>query len=122
MSSPAPAITADANSTFSRLREDFPILSREINGKPLVYLDNAATTPVRPEVLEAMLPYFTDKYGNPSSIYPLADVSKSAIDIARKQVASVLNCRPREVVFTSGGTEADNAALKGAVRDRKSVV
>jgi cysteine desulfurase len=84
----------------------------------LNYLDNAATTPVRPEVLEAMLPYFSDNFGNPSSIYPLADVSKSAIDIARRQVATVLNCRPREVVFTSGGTEADNAALKGAIASR----
>jgi cysteine desulfurase len=81
----------------------------------LNYLDNAATTPVRPEVLEEMLPYFSENFGNPSSIYPLADVSKSAVDNARRQVASVLNCRPREVVFTSGGTEADNAALKGAI-------
>jgi len=81
----------------------------------LNYLDNAATTPVRPEVLEAMLPYFTDKYGNPSSIYPLADVSKDGVDQARRQLANVLNCRPREVIFTSGGTEADNAALKGTV-------
>jgi len=81
----------------------------------LNYLDNAATTPVRPEVLEAMLPYFSENFGNPSSIYPLADLSKFAIDTARKQVAAVLNCRPREVVFTSGGTEADNAALKGAI-------
>jgi len=84
----------------------------------LKYLDNAATTPVRPEVLEAMLPYFSENFGNPSSIYPLADVSKNGIDVARRQVASVLNCRPREVVFTSGGTEADNAALKGAITSR----
>lgn len=83
------------------------------------YLDNAATTPVRPEVLEAMLPFFSENFGNPSSIYPLADVSKSAIDLARRQVANALNCRPREVVFTSGGTEADNAALKGAVLNRQ---
>jgi len=85
----------------------------------LSYLDNAATTPVRPEVLEAMLPFFSENFGNPSSIYPLADVSKSAIDLARRQVANALNCRPREVVFTSGGTEADNAALKGAVLNRQ---
>ena len=84
----------------------------------LKYLDNAATTPVRPEVLKAMLPYFSENFGNPSSIYPLADVSKNGIDVARRQVASVLNCRPREVVFTSGGTEADNAALKGAITSR----
>jgi cysteine desulfurase len=85
----------------------------------LNYLDNAATTPVRPEVLEAMLPYFTESFGNPSSIYPLADLSKNAIDVARRQVAGVLNCRPREVIFTSGGTEADNAALKGAIASRE---
>ena len=65
-----------------------------------------------------MLPYFSENFGNPSSIYPLADVSKNGIDVARRQVASVLNCRPREVVFTSGGTEADNAALKGAITSR----
>ena len=81
----------------------------------LNYLDNAATTPVSAEVFEEMLPYFSENFGNPSSIYPLADLSKSAIDKARRQVAGVLNCRPREVVFTSGGTEADNAALKGAI-------
>jgi cysteine desulfurase len=85
----------------------------------LKYLDSAATTPVRPEVLEVMMPFFSQNFGNPSSIYPLADLSKSAIDAARKQIASVLNCRPREVVFTSGGTEADNAALKGAVANRE---
>jgi len=103
------------------------VASKE-NIRLLNYLDNAATTPVRREVLEAMLPFFSENFGNPSSIYPLADVSKSAIDVARRQIADVLNCRPREVVFTSGGTEADNAALKGAVlsRDRshptKSIV
>ena len=62
-----------------------------------------------------MLPYFTHKYGNPSTIYQLPDVSKDGVDQARRQLANVLNCRPREVIFTSGGTEADNAALKGTV-------
>ncbi len=85
----------------------------------LNYLDSAATTPVRPEVLEVMLPFFSQNFGNPSSIYPLADLSKSAIDAARKQISNVLNCRPREVVFTSGGTEADNAALKGVIANRE---
>lgn len=82
----------------------------------LIYLDHAATTPVRQEVLDAMLPYFSKLYGNPSSLYPLATESYKAIDRARAQVAAVLNCRPAEVVFTSGGTEADNAAIKGVAQ------
>ena len=101
-----------------RYRTSANPVASEGSSSLLKYLDNAATTPVRPEVLEAMLPYFSENFGNPSSIYPLADVSKNGIDVARRQVASVLNCRPREVVFTSGGTEADNAALKGAITSR----
>ena len=81
----------------------------------IVYLDHAATTPVRPEVLEAMLPYFGDSFGNPSSLYALAGESRNGIDVARRQVASLLNCRTSEVVFTGGGTEADNLAIKGAL-------
>lgn len=79
-----------------------------------VYLDHAATTPVRPEVLEAMMPYFSEKFGNPSSLYALAEESRNALDEARERVAAVLNCRPREIVFTGGGTESDNTAVKGA--------
>ncbi|MSP78076.1 MAG: cysteine desulfurase [Dehalococcoidia bacterium] len=79
-----------------------------------VYVDHAATTPMRPEVLQAMMPYFTTYFGNPSSIYNLAQESRKAVDIAREQVAKVLGCRASEVVFTSGGTESDNAAIKGA--------
>ena len=79
----------------------------------LIYLDHAATTPVRPEVLEAMLPYFNQAFGNPSSLYAIAGESRNAIDEARARVASVLNCRTSEVVFTGGGTEADNMAVKG---------
>ena len=78
-----------------------------------IYLDHAATTPVRQEVLEAMLPYFSENYGNPSSLYSVAEKSKDAIEDSRREIASVLGCRPNEVVFTSGGTESDNAALKG---------
>ncbi len=81
--------------------------------QPLIYFDHAATTPVRPEVLEAMLPYFSQIYGNPSSIYGLAQQSRKAVDQARQSVANVLGCRPTEVVFTSGGTESDNAAICG---------
>ena len=79
----------------------------------IIYLDHAATTPVRSEVLEAMLPYFSEAFGNPSSLYAIAGESRNAIDEARARVASVLNCRTSEVVFTGGGTEADNMAIKG---------
>ncbi|MXX92321.1 MAG: cysteine desulfurase [Chloroflexi bacterium] len=79
----------------------------------IIYLDHAATTPVREEVLDAMLPYFSEAFGNPSSLYAIAGESRNAIDEARSRVASVLNCRTSEVVFTGGGTEADNMAVKG---------
>ncbi len=77
-------------------------------------MDHAATTPVHPKVLEAMLPYFSDIYGNPSGIYAVAQEARKAVDEARLAVAGVLGCKPAEIVFTSGGTESDNAALKGA--------
>jgi cysteine desulfurase len=79
-----------------------------------IYMDHAATTPVNAEVLEAMLPYFTRNFGNPSSLYALAQDAAKALDDAREQVAKVLNCRANEVIFTSGGTESDNTALRGA--------
>ena len=69
-----------------------------------IYLDHAATTPVDPAVLEAMLPYFTEWYGNPSSIYRLGQESLAAIDSARGSAARVLACQPAEIVFTSGAT------------------
>ncbi|MDR2523494.1 MAG: cysteine desulfurase NifS [Synergistaceae bacterium] len=78
-----------------------------------VYLDHAATTPMDPEVLEAMTPYFTEVFGNPSSIYSFAAKSRAAIEKARGQVAAALNALPEEIFFTSSGTEADNWALKG---------
>ena len=80
----------------------------------LIYLDHAATTPVRPEAMEAMLPYFCESYGNPSSIYNLAQESRKALDNAREVMANVLGTRRSHVVFTSGGTESDNTAIKGA--------
>jgi len=80
----------------------------------LIYMDHAATTPVRPEVLAAMLPYFTESFGNPSSIYTLAQESRKAVDDARETIAHLLGARMSEVVFTSGGTESDNTALKAA--------
>ncbi len=78
-----------------------------------VYMDNAATTRVKKEVLEEMLPYFTENYGNPSSIYTLGSKSKNAIEIARERVAKAINADPKEIFFTAGGSEADNWAIKG---------
>ena len=80
-----------------------------------VYLDNASTTPLDPEVFEAMKPYWFETFGNPSSIHNHGREARSAIEKARKQVAELINVAPSEIFFTSGGTEADNWALKGAV-------
>jgi cysteine desulfurase len=78
-----------------------------------VYLDYAATTPTHPDVVKAMLPYFTDNFGNPSSIYASGQNTKDAVGSARKNVADFIGARSEEIVFTSGGTEADNLALEG---------
>src|SRR3990172_7358343 len=85
-----------------------------------VYLDHAATTPVHPKALEAMLPYFSEQYGNPSSIYSLAREARKALDGAREVVSGILGCKPNEVLFTSGGSESDNTAIKGAAFAAKS--
>jgi cysteine desulfurase len=82
-----------------------------------VYLDNAATTPLDPLVLEAMMPYMTDHFGNPSSTHAFGRKTKNAIEISRKKVADYLNAEPSEIIFTSGGTEADNMALRCGVMD-----
>jgi cysteine desulfurase len=79
-----------------------------------VYLDHAATTPLRPEVLEVMLPYLTEHFGNPSSAHSFGRQAREALDDAHERVAARLNAQAREIVFTSGGTEANNLALKGA--------
>ena len=79
----------------------------------IVYLDHAATTATDPRVVEAMLPYFVENYGNPSTLYALGRQSRDAMEKARTQVAGLLHCRPDEIAFTSGGTEADNWAIKG---------
>ena len=79
----------------------------------VIYLDHAATTPTRPEVVARMLPYFGELFGNPSSIYTLGRKSLDAIDSAHEAVARALHCRPTEIVFTGGGSEADNLAIKG---------
>ncbi|MCD1261997.1 cysteine desulfurase [Paenibacillus athensensis] len=82
----------------------------------MIYLDHSATTPIHPDVLEAMLPFLQEEYGNPSSkYYALADNAKRAVTIAREQVASLINCHHDEVVFTSGATESNNMILKGVV-------
>lgn len=82
--------------------------------KKLIYMDNAATTPVKPEVLEAMLPYFTEKFGNPSSIYSISSETKKAITDARAVIAGTINTTPENIYFTAGGSESDNWALKVA--------
>jgi cysteine desulfurase len=90
--------------------------------RPPVYLDHAATTPVRPEVLDAMMPYLTDRsFGNPSSAHRFGRAARAGIEQARRQIAEALDAEPNQVVFTSGGTEADNLGIVGAAlaaRDR----
>ena len=83
-------------------------------------MDNSATTPVKAEVLEEMLPYFTEKYGNPSSIYSLGGQSKIAVEKAREKVAIALGAKSKEIYFTSGGSEADNWAIKGVAFANKN--
>jgi cysteine desulfurase len=80
-----------------------------------IYLDNNATTPVLPEVFEAMRPYFGDQFGNASSIHQNGQLARAAIEDARESVAALLACQPAEIIFTSGGTEADNLAIAGLV-------
>ncbi|MEC7836214.1 MAG: cysteine desulfurase family protein, partial [Chloroflexota bacterium] len=80
----------------------------------IIYFDHGATTQMRPEVLDAMLPYMQSSYGNPSSIYTLAQEARKAVDESRESVARILGARISEIMFTSGGTESDNAAIKGA--------
>ncbi|HTS45263.1 MAG TPA: cysteine desulfurase family protein [Puia sp.] len=82
-----------------------------------IYLDNAATTPLDEQVLEAMMPYLTERFGNPSSIYSYGRESRLAIETSRKNVARILQANPAEIFFTSGGTESSNTAVTAAVRD-----
>lgn len=88
----------------------------------LVYLDHAATTPLRPEALEAMLPFLTDAFGNPSGSHAVSRRAKQAIEEARDTVAEALGARPNEIVFTAGGTEADNLAILGTYEARGGAV
>ncbi len=92
-------------------------LSKRYNPQTMIeriYLDYAATTPVATRVLDAMMPYFSASFGNPSSVHRYGQIAEAAIDSARETVAAALNCRPEEIVFTSCGSESDNLALRGA--------
>src|SRR5215210_2248751 len=87
----------------------------------MIYLDHAATTKPAPEVIEAMLPYYREHYGNASSLYSLGRESRKAVESARELAAAFFGCRPQEILFTSGGSESDNLALRGvmvALRER----
>ncbi|MFO8081944.1 MAG: cysteine desulfurase NifS [Armatimonadota bacterium] len=84
----------------------------------MIYLDNAATTRVAPEVFEAMSPFLQDEYGNPSSVYALAGRSAAALESARRTVADFIGAEPEEIIFTGGGSEADNLAIKGTMRKK----
>ncbi|HXX99284.1 MAG TPA: aminotransferase class V-fold PLP-dependent enzyme, partial [Candidatus Limnocylindrales bacterium] len=80
-----------------------------------IYLDHNATTPVDPAVLDAMLPFLSSEFGNASSIHAFGQRARAAVETAREQVAALINARPQEIVFTSGGTESDNHAIFGVV-------
>jgi cysteine desulfurase len=87
-----------------------------IPGEEIIYLDNNATTQLDPAVIEEMLPFLTDFYGNPSSGYMFGRQVRQAIDLARERVAALLGCEPGEIVFTSCGTESNNAAVNSALQ------
>lgn len=90
--------------------------------EPITYLDHAATTPLRPEARAAMLPWLGERFGNPSGAHGVARAARQAVDEARDSVAEVVGCRPGDVVFTSGGTEADNLAIRGVHGARPGTV
>jgi cysteine desulfurase len=84
----------------------------------MIYLDHAATTPMRPEILEAMHPYFSEHFGNPSSLHSYGQDARMAIERAREHVARAIGATPQEIIFTSGGTESDNLAIRGVLRGK----
>ena len=93
--------------------------------KRLIYVDNAATTPVSQEVLDAMLPCFTEKWGNPSSQHSKGAEAKEILEKARADIACCLKCNPKEIFFTSCGSESDNWAIRGVlkkIKDRKHII
>ena len=85
----------------------------------MIYLDNAATTPTKPEVVEVMLPYFTEKFGNPSAVYKFASENKSAVTNARDTIAKAIGTTSENIYFTAGGSESDNWALKATAEAYK---
>ncbi len=87
-----------------------------------IYLDNAATTAVRPEVVEAMMPYLTEVYSNPSSVYSFAGKAKKAMEAAREQIAGFVGAKPAEIYFTGGGSESDNWALKRIIEKKENIL
>lgn len=86
----------------------------------MIYLDNAASTQIHDDVLESMLPYLKEQYGNPSSIHRYGRLSRKAVEKARKQIASLINAEPSEIFITSGGTESNNTALQGIATKHSS--
>src|SRR6476646_12259143 len=106
--------TMDKNKSYSTL-EKSSLSSNGVTHR--IYFDNAATTPIDPEVVEAMLPYLTTHFGNPSSIYSYGRETRLAVENARKSVASILGVRPGSIFFTSGGTESNNTAICSSIRD-----
>ena len=87
----------------------------------MIYLDNASTTKVSPEVMEAMLPYFSDDYGNPGSVHSMGRTSERAVEMAREQVAAPIKAAPDKIIFTSGGSEANTLALIGLAKYLRSI-
>jgi cysteine desulfurase len=86
-----------------------------------IYMDHSATTPLDPQVLQAMLPFFSEKFGNASSLHSFGLEAKEALEDSRERVAKLLGADPEEIVFTSGGTESDNLALKGIARRNRGL-
>ena len=87
--------------------------------KDYIYLDNAATTKIKKEVLESMIPHLKENFGNPSSLYSFGQESRNSIEESREKISTVFNCRPKEIIFTSGGTESDNLAILGGANAMK---
>ena len=92
------------------------LLPKKMRSKKIIYLDHAATTPLAPEVLDAMLPFLRNEFGNPGSIHAAGQSAKNALENSRKIVAEILHCEPGEIIFTSGGSESDNLALRGILK------